>query len=158
MVSVWPSKPGCGQQMAEVVLATALALPVIFAFAELRGTQLAGTATEPQLADTPPNSSATSAAERPSPDVRVILSGGSGGEASAWESRLAVLMEAINLATRDASETPVKTEAEPQTNEAGEADKSPDPLAERVPLTGKDGRLIRPSPARVSQTPSEPMQ
>jgi len=143
MVSVWPSKPGFGQQMAEVVLATALALPVIFAFAALRGTQLAGTATEPQLADTPPNSSETPAAERQLPSKVQVLEGGSIEGFSTWGPRVAVLRVGPSSTTRDASETPVKTEAEPETNDAGEAGESLGSPVEGVSPSRRTGRSTR---------------
>lgn len=140
--------------MAEVVLATALALPLIFAFAELRGTQLAGIATEPKLADTPQKSSATPTAERLSSPVRVVLSGGGDGDISVRDSRVALLVEAISLAG-NVSKSAAEGEAGPGTVNADEPVKT---IAERVPLDRKAGRLTRPSLARVSETPSEPMQ
>jgi hypothetical protein len=152
MIAVWPSRPGFGEQMAEAVLATALALPVIFAFAELRGTRPVGTATAPQLTDTPPNSSEKSAAQRPSAPVRAVLSGGSLGQTSVWDARLAVLMEVIRLTTHDASESAVENEAGPGTVNA---DEPAETIAERVPLGHKAGRSNRPTPAPASEPPSE---
>jgi hypothetical protein len=141
--------------MAEVVLATALALPVIFAFAELRGTWLAGTATTPQLADTPPDSSETPAAERQLPSKVQVLEGGSIEGFSTWGPRVAVLRVGPSSTARDASVNAVDTQLEPGTVDAY---KPVETTAEGASLTRKDGRLIRPSPARVSETPSEPMQ
>ena len=155
MIAALPSRPGFGEQMAEVVLAAALALPLIFAFAELRGPQLAGTGTEPHLSDTQPNSSQTPTAERPSPPLRVVLSGGRDSETSVRDSRVAVLMEAISLVASVISKTPVEGDREPETSDVNRPLK---PIARRPPLNRQAGRPARPSPPRASETPSEPMQ
>lgn len=141
--------------MAEVVLAAALALPLIFAFAELRGTQLAGAGTEPHLSDTQPNSSVTPTAERPSPPLRVVLSGGRDSETSVRDSRVAVLMEAISLVAGVISKTPVEGDREPETSDGSQADESLKAPAEGVspsPRTGRPGRF---APAPASETPGE---
>jgi hypothetical protein len=152
MIAVWPSRPGFGEQMAEAVLATALAVPVLFAFAELRGTRLVGTATAPQKTGTLSNSNNTSAAERESSPVRVVLSDGSDTTTSVWDSRLAVLMEAIRLASHDASETSVKSETEPETSDV---DRPLEPIAEPAHLNRQAGRPTQPSLSQASETPSE---
>jgi hypothetical protein len=146
MIAVWQSRPGFGQQMAEAVLAVALAVPVIFAFAELRDSRLAGTATAPQQTGNLPDSSETPATDPHSPrPVRVVLSGDAFGQTSVWESRLAVLMEAIALARRDASGNTVEGDAEPETGNASLADESPKAPARGVSLTSKASRSRRPS-------------
>jgi hypothetical protein len=143
MIAVCPSRPGLGEQMAEVVLATALAVPVLFAFAELRGTRLAGPpASVPQLTEPSPYSDQTPFAPQPSPPVRVILSGNNPSETSVWEARLAVLMEAIRIVGYNASESTVKEDAAPR---AVNADEPAETIAERVPPDGNAGRSTRPA-------------
>ena len=150
MIAVWPSRAGFGEQMAEAVLATALAVPVIFAFAELRDGHLVAPATTPQLAETQASSPDTSATERPTPAVRVVLSGGSLGETSVWDARLAVLMEAIRLAGHHTSESTVESEAGRGTSDASEtseADESLAPAAEGASPNRRAGESSRPAPA-----------
>jgi len=152
MIAVWPSRLGFGEQMAEAVLATALAVPVIFTFAVLRGSRLVGDAVAPQLTDAPSDSNETPVAERPSPPVRVVLSGDALGQTTVWDSRLALLMEAVKLAARDASESSINSEAEPETSGA---DESPKASADTVSPRRRAGGSTRPSSGRVSETPGE---
>ncbi len=151
MIAVWPSRAGFGEQMAEAVLATALAVPVIFAFAELRDGPLVAPATTPQLAETQANLPDTSTTGRPTPTVRVVLSGDSLGETSVWDVRLAVLMEAIRLAGHGTSETPVKSEAEPEASEASEGGESPEAPAEGASPSRRAGESSPPSPSPASE-------
>jgi hypothetical protein len=154
MIAVWPSRAGFGEQMAEAVLATALAVPVIFAFAQLRDGPLVAPATAPQLAETQATSRDTSTTERPSPTVRVVLSGGSLGEMSVWDARLAVLMEAIRLAGHHTSESTVESEAGRGASDPREAGASLEPPTEGVSTTAGAGRPTGPArgkPVRMAQ-------
>jgi hypothetical protein len=152
MIAVWPSRAGFGEQMAEAVLATALAVPVIFAFAELRDTRLVGTPPPPPQEDSQFSVSEGLAAERSSEPVRAVLSGGSVSEASVWEARLTLLMEAIRLAGHGTSETPVDSEAEP---EPAKADQSTEAITRPIPSDRSTSRFTRPLTTSASETSSE---
>ena len=140
--------------MAEAVLATALAIPVLFAFAELRGNRLLGTSAESQRTDTLHDSSGAAAAEQPLPPVRVVLLGGSDTKTSAWESAAAVLIEALSLATHDASENTVEGEAAPETSDTSRAGESLRPPTGAVSLNYGADR----SPVRDLEPLNEPLR
>ena len=82
MTSAWPTQPGLGEQVAEVVIAIALALPVVFAFSELRGMWLAGAATSPQAAEPQTIPRDQPIAEQQSPPTVRVLAGGSSEKVS----------------------------------------------------------------------------
>jgi len=149
MIAVWPSRPGFGEQMAEAVLAVALVVPVVFAFAELRDSRLMGTATAPQPTDTLPESRETSVVAEQSPAVRVVLSGDALGQTTVWDSRVALLMEAVNLAARDASEKAAEGEAGPETSNA---DEPVETIAEPISLDRKASRSTGPAGGKSVRT------
>lgn len=155
MTSAWPSKPGFGQQVAETVIAIALALPVVFAFTELRHVGFARAAAMPKAASPQQAPKDMSAATQQSPPSAKVPAGRSSDELSAWGSRVVVLSERTSLTAHHALENTVEDQVEP---EAAKFRNRGDIIAEDPSLARKRSRLVQSAPPRASDTPTEARQ
>jgi hypothetical protein len=155
MVSAWPSQPGFGEQVAEVVIAIALALPVVFAFAELRDIGSVGAAAMPNAASPLQAPNDMPVTERQSLPSAKIPAGRSSNEISAWGSRVVVLSERTSLTAHDALENTVGGQAGPETDKAADRVEI---ITKQLPLARKGNRLVQSAPPRASETPREATQ
>jgi len=155
MTSAWPSQPGLGEQVAEVVIAIALALPVVFAFSELRGMWLAGAAASPQAAEPQRIPRDQPIAEQQSPPTVRVLAGGSSDKVSTWGSRVVVLSGKTSLTAHHALDYATEGQTGP---DAGKAIDRVEAIAPKASLAREGSRLTQPAPSRASETPREATQ
>jgi hypothetical protein len=152
MTSAWPLKPGFGEQVAEAVIAIALALPVVFLFAELRDIGFVRAAAMPKAAVPQQVPEDMPVAERQSlPSVKV-LAGGSSDEVSTWGARVAVLSERTSLTAHHALENTVEGLVGPETDKPADRVEI---ITKQPPLARKGSRLVLSAPPRASETPRE---